>query len=789
MWVTTLDRKLLRDLERLKGQIATIALVLASGITSFISMRGTYASLESSRDGYYDRSRFAHVFAAAERAPESLAEHIESLPGVESVQTRIAEDVTLPIEGMPRPAYGRLLSLPATRETATNALHLRDGRLPHRGQGDEVVVLESFARAHGLQPGHGVPAVINGKLRTLRVVGTALSPEFVYAIRPGAMVDDPLRYAVLWMERSTVASAFDLDGAFNDVTLRLQPGASDAAVRTALDSMLAPYGGTGAVARRDQISNKIVSQELAQLETLSTMVPLVFLAVAAFLVNLVLGRTIRLQRPEIATLKAVGYGNAQIGRHYLGLVAVVMVPGSLLGVVGGWALGRLVLGLYANVFKFPSFEFRLSAGLVASAVIVSSLAAVAGALGAVRAAVKLPPAEAMQPPAPARYRRGFLDRIGLGIVAGPSGLMVLREVQRRPLRTLLSSAGIAGAIALMILGRFGWDSILSYFETTFQREQRQDLTVLFARPMAPRVVGQLRRMPGVVAAEGLRAAPIRIRHGHRMRDCVAMGMPTGMMLRRLVARGGQEVSVPDDGILVTKTLGEVLGLRVGDRPELDVREAERRTVRPVVVGFIDESLGLQVYARTEFLAALEGDLGAVSTVLLKVDPRGVERVDAQLRRSPHIIDVSNATADMQRMLDMNLSVMNTWTAVSLTLAASVIFGVVYNNARIALAARSRDLASLRVLGFSRREISWILLGSLGIEVALAIPIGLVLGHAWARQFMNSVDAEAFRWQVVIAPTTYLLAIGVVLLASAASALWVRRSLDSLDLVSVLKARE
>jgi putative ABC transport system permease protein len=414
---------------------------------------------------------------------------------------------------------------------------------------------------------------------------------------------------------------------------------------------------------------------------------------------------------------------------------------------------------------------------------------VAGALGAVRGAVKLPPAEAMQPPAPARYRRGILDRVGLGTLAGPSGLMVLREIQRRPLRTLLSSAGLAGAIALMILGRFGWDSILSYFEHTFQREQRQDLTVLFARPMAPRVVGQLRRMPGVVAAEGLRAAPIRVRYGHRMRDCVAMGMPHDMMLRRLVARGGQEVGVPDDGILVTKTLGEILGLRVGDRPELDVREGERRTVRPVVVGFIDESLGLQVYARAEYLAALQGDLGAVSTVLLQVDPRRVERVDAQLRRSPHIIDVSDATADMQRMLDMNLSVMNTWTAVSLALAASVIFGVVDNNARIALAARSRDLASLRVLGFTRREISSILLGGLAIEVALAIPLGLVLGHAWARQFMKSVDPEAFRWQVVIAPTTYLLAIGVVLLASAASALWVRRSLDSLDLVSVLKARE
>jgi putative ABC transport system permease protein len=515
-----------------------------------------------------------------------------------------------------------------------------------------------------------------------------------------------------------------------------------------------------------------------------------FLGVAAVLVNLVLGRMIRLQRPEIATLKAIGYSNAEVGRHFLALVAVVLVPGILLGVLGGLGLGRVVLGLYADFFRFPDLRFRLGTELVASAIVTSSVFAVVGALGAVWSAVRLAPAEAMQPPAPARYRRSVVERFGFATLVGPSGMMVLREIQRRPLRTLLSSAGIAGAIALLILGRFGWDSITSYFEHTFRREQRQDLTVTFARPMPPRAVGQLGRMPGVVTAEGIRAVPIRIRSGHRMRDAVAMGLSEASTLRRLVALGGgQEVLVPADGVLVTKTLGELLGLKIGDRPEIDVREGARPTVRPVVIGFIDESIGLQVYARAGLLAALEGDLGAVSSVLLRVDEREIDRVNQRLRESPNVIDVSAVTEDMRRMLDMNSSVMNTWTAVSVLLAASVVFGVVYNNARIALTARSRDLASLRVLGLTRSEISFVLLSSLAIEVALAIPVGLWAGTAWARQFMKTVDQETFRWQVVIAPTTYLLAIAVVLLASAASALWVRRSLDRLDLIGVLKARE
>ncbi|HEV8550097.1 MAG TPA: ABC transporter permease, partial [Polyangiaceae bacterium] len=529
--------------------------------------------------------------------------------------------------------------------------------------------------------------------------------------------------------------------------------------------------------------------ELDQLGVLSTMVPAVFVGVTAFLVNLVLGRLIRLQRPEIATLKAIGYSNAEIGRHYLGLVGVVLVPGSVLGVAAGRGLGGSILGLYAQSFRFPALQFRLEAGVVITSLAVSALAALVGAWGAVRSAVRLPPAEAMQPPAPAHYRRGLIERLGVTALVGTSGTMILREITRRPLRTLLSSFGIAGAISLLILSHFGLDSLLAYFENTFRREQRQDLAVVFARPMAPAVVSQLARVPGILAAEGVRAVPVRIRHEHRSRDSVVMGLPSPSTLRRLVGRGGPEVPIPADGVVLTKTLGDVLGLRLGDRAELEVREGERRTVRPVVVGFVDESVGMSIYARSGTIAALEGDLGAISSVLLKVDPRYAAAVDASLRRSPAIIDVSDASGDMQRLLDMNASFMNVWTAISIALSAGVVFGVVYNNARIGLAARARDLASLRVLGFTRREISGILLGSQAFEVALAVPLGLWLGRAWARQFMSMVDQETFRWAVVIAPRTYLLSAAVTLLAAAASALWVRRSVDTLDLVSVLKARE
>lgn len=593
MALDALHIKLRRELGALKGQIVTIALVLASGIASFLMLRGTVDCLESARDRYYDRQRFADVFLRLERAPEALARRVEQLPGVAALETRIAESVLVPLEGMPKPAYAELLSLPAGREPATNAVSLERGRLPERGRQDEVVLLEAFAEAHALEPGHHLPAVIGGKLRRLRVVGIARSPEFVYVLRPGAMIADPKRSAVLWMDRGALGSMYGLEGGFNELSLRLGPGASESTVRAALDDLFVPYGGAGAIARKDQLSNRIVRGELDSLSGIASLVPLVFLGVTAFLMRLVLGRWVALQRPHIATLKAIGYRDAEVARHYLALAGVVLVPGGVLGVIAGRLLGGVVLGLYASTFRFPELSFRLSPELVAIALVASGGAAVGGAWLAVRAVVRLPPAQAMQPPAPARYRRGLLDRIApLRALVGPSGMMVLRELERRPLKWALSSLGIAGAVALVVLGRFGADSVERYLVEVVGRTQRHDLAVMLTEAASPRAVGELAHLPGVISAEAARSIPVRVRHEHRGREAALIGLPPGARLRKLIDRQGEEVTLPPGGVLITQTLGELLRVRPGERLELELRSGERPVVRPVVSGFIDEAAGL-----------------------------------------------------------------------------------------------------------------------------------------------------------------------------------------------------
>ncbi len=331
----TLDRKLFRDLRRIWAQSLAIALVMASGTATFVLASGAYRSLEETRRAYYERYRFADVFAAVRRAPKALGEQVLAIPGVAAAEMRIARLALLDLEAIQEPATGQVVSLPDFAPQRLNRLHLRAGRLPEPERTDEVAVNEAFAMAHRLHPGATIRAILNGKKRDLRVVGIALSPEFVYALGPGDLMPDDRRFAVLWMSEKAAAALFDLTGAFDSVSLKLIPGTSEADVIEELDRLLARYGGTGAYGRKDHLSHAFLDAELKQLDAMRRVIPPIFLLVSAFLINMTLSRMIALEREQIGLLKAIGYGPLPIAAHYVKLVLLIAGFGIALGFLGG----------------------------------------------------------------------------------------------------------------------------------------------------------------------------------------------------------------------------------------------------------------------------------------------------------------------------------------------------------------------------------------------------------------------------------------------------------------------
>jgi len=737
---------------------------------------------------YYERQRFADIFVTAKRVPERVAERLAEIGGVAAIETRVVADVTLDIPGMDAPSRGRLVSIPSEGRPALNDVFLRSGRWIDPSRPDEVLVSEAFALSHAFEPGDSIAAIINGRRRVLQIVGIALSPEYIYTIPPGEIIPDDRRYGILWMERKALAAAFNMEGGFNDAVLRLMPGASSSEVIAELDRILAPYGGLGAIPRALQFSHWTLDSELRQLQKFGIIVPSLFLGVAAFILNVALTRALALQRPQIAALKALGYTNLELAWHYLKWALLIAALGAAAGTAAGAWLGSFMIQLYNQYFRFPVLEYRLSGGVAAGAILGSLFIAALGALSAVRRAVRIPPAEAMRPEPPAHYRTSLMERLA-GRRLSHINRIILRNLERQPFRALASLTGISLATAILVVGLFFIDAMDVLKEMQFSFVQRQDVTVTFFEPVSSKALYELRSLPGVVKVEPLRSVPVRLRHGHRSRNLTILGVASIPTLNRIVDRSGNVVTPPPEGLLLSKTLAEILQVSPGERVRVEVLEGARPVREVAVAGLVDEFLGLSVYMDGDALHRLMREGDTLSGAYLQVDSAEISRLYRRLKSTPAVAGVGltiEALRSFERTMAENMGIMTTLTVI---FACIIAFGVVYNAARVSLSERSYELASLRVLGFRRAEISLILLGELALLTAAAIPIGAGIGFLMAKGILAAVENELYRFPLVITVQNVARSALAVVAATAFSGLMVRRRLDRLDLVSVLKTRE
>lgn len=786
--MTALDRKLLRDLLQMKGQALAICAVLACGVAMFVMSLTTLASLEQTMDRYYRDYRFADVFVSLKRAPNALAERIEAIPGIARLQTRVVADVSLHVPGLDDPAVARLISLPDRGSPVVNDLYLRRGRWIEPDRTGEVMVSETFAQAHNLWPGDTVRIVINQRQRDLTIVGIALSPEFIYEIREGELLPDPLRFGVFWMSRRELAAAFDMEGAFNNVVISLMPTASEQEVIAQLDRLTERYGGLGAFGRDEQTSHRFISGEIDQLRGMATIVPVIFLAVTAFLFNMVISRMIATQREQIAALKAFGYTRREIGAHYGTFVGLIVLGGVLVGTGAGMWLGQSLVELYVRFFKFPLLQYVIDFRAIAPAIVFSAAAAIAGTFTAVRRAVLLPPAESMRPEPPANFRPTFIERMGLQRLFSQSARMVLRNLERQPVKSLLTCFGMALASSILILGNLNTDIIDRLVDFEFNLTQRQDMTVAFAEPASADAVRELTRMPGVVHAEAFRAVPIRIRSAHITRRTSLLGIASQRDLFRLLDADEDEIAIPPDGLLLSASLSKLLHVEIGEFVSVEVLEGRRPSRDVLIAGVIEDYSGLAAYMDINSLWRLLREQDTVSGAFLAIDHAHTASLFTRLRETPRIAAVTIKRAAIESFQETIAQNLMTMRAFTVAFASIIAFGVIYNSARISLSERGRELATLRVIGFTRGEISLLLLSELSLLTLASIPIGLVFG-SWLSMFtIESLQTEHQRLPFVISLRTYGFAAIVTIIAALLSGLVVRRRLDRLDLIAVLKSQ-
>lgn len=788
-----LDRKVLRDLWHLRGPMIAIAVVVLCGVASFVAMRSMVPHLAQAQAAYYRTAHFAHVWTRVTRAPNAVLRDLAAIPGVTTVEARVSGDVVVDVPGLREPATGRVMGIPTSRVPTLNRLAIQRGRTVAPGRDDEVVVSEGFATANGLAPGDSLGVVMHGRWRQLRIVGVGLSPEFVLELRPADLFPDNRRFGILWVDETLAAAAFGVQGAWNDAVFGLAAHADERAVIAQLDAQLTRYGSFGAYGRNVQVSHRYLSDEIEQARAFATAAPLILLGVAAFLVNIVLSRLVTSQREQVGMLKAFGLTAWELSRHYmllaLGPVLAGAVAGTLLGV---WLAGRLAT-VYAQSYRIPDAPFEVSPGVIIVAVAISVAAALLGAVHAVRRVQRLPAAEAMRAESPPRYRAGIAERIGLTRRLPPVARMTWRSIARRPWRAALSVVGMAMGVGVMMVGLFMFDAIDALRDVQFEAAQREDLAVTFTGPRGDAALRELAHLPGVTRVEPVRAIPVQLQHGPHVRQVAIVAVHDGARLRRVVDRKGKAVAMPGQGLLLSRALSTLLDVGVGDMLHVQVLDGWRHAQSMPVGALLDDLVGTNVYLPASTLRTLAAASGISPDVsdgaVLTVEPHWRDAVYTRLKHSPGVAGISaraSLLANFDRLMETSFNV----TLVTLLAFASAIsVGVVYNTARIALSERGRELASLRVLGFARSEVARMLFGEQFVLGVVAIPLGCAIGAAFAALIVAGLSSELFRLPFSLRGRTFGYAALLLAVSGVLSSVLVRRTLDRLDLVSVLKTRE
>ena len=779
-----LNRKLFRDLWAVRGQVIAISFVLAGGIATYVMAASTLDSLQRTQARLYREFRFPELFAGLKRAPDSVAARVAAVPGIATVETRVVAPANIELAGYGQPVSGQVVGLPRG-QGQFNLLHLHAGRLPEPGRDREALVSDGFAKAHKLQPGFSLQVTINGRKQRLDVVGVASTPEFIYQLAPGSIVPDFKTYCVVWMNAAPLEGSFNMTGAFNQLAATLQRGTRVEDAVQAVDHILRQYGGLGAHGRKDQISHRYLSEEFKQLTIMATMFPVIFLSVAAFLLNVVVGRLMATQRSQIATLKAFGYTTAAIVWHFLKFTTVIVVIGTALGIAGGAWMGGGLSRLYMDVYRFPYLDYSIGAGVLLVSFAVSITAAATGTLFAVIKAAGESPAVAMQPANPGRYRRSLFENKWL---SQPTR-MIVRNIERRPVKSLLSIGGVAMSTAILILGGFWGDAVDYMVFAQLRRAQLDDITVTFFGPVSTRALYSLMSLPGVTYAEPTRSVAARFRFEQRTYRTALQGMEAEGKLRRLLNTNLERVELPPEGILLTDHLATMLGVRPGQRLTVELLEGSRAVREVVVAGVVSEYIGVSAYMRRDALNRFLREGDSATGAFLAVDSQSIPELYRRLKTIPAVAGTAARAQALQSFYETLAAQMLTFALFNTLLASTIAIGVVYNTVRISLSERSRELASLRVLGYTRGEVAYILLGELTVLVFLAIPLGLLMGHGLAYFMATTAQTELFRVPFVIEPSTYALAALVVALATVVSAFLVGRKINHLDLVEVLKARE
>jgi len=791
--VGVLNRKLLRELRTSRSLLLAITSIIAVGVMCFVYMRSAYHNLSLAKWRYYTQCRMADFWVEVKKAPLAELEAVGRMPGVVAVRPRIAMFATVDLDRVVAPLNGLVLSLPDRRAPIINDIVLKRGGYFTQRRDNEVIVNDAFARHHDIFPGQWLHLILNNRRQELFVVGTAISSEFVYLVSPGSISPDPEHFGVFYLKKSYAEDVFDFAGAANQVVGQLAPATQQHPdeVLHRIETLLAPYGVFTTTPQHNQTSNRFLSDEIRGLGVFANIMPFIFMAVAALVLNMLMVRLIDQQRVTIGTLKAIGYTDRQIFWHFGKYGLALGSIGGLVGLALGFAMAEFVTSLYRMFYEFPDLANRIYPGTYLGGLGISLACAVVGSLHGGRAALRLNPAEAMRPRPPAQGGAIWVEHVDwLWRRLSFGWRLVLRNVFRHRLRAAVGVFAASMGAALLVTG-FMLAGALNYLiDFQFDLIMRSDIDLTFDDERGVGALLEAQQLPGVDHAEPMLDVSCTFINGPYRRRGGITGLLPNARLTIPRDRQGRAVRVPSTGLAMSRKLAEILHATQGRPIVVLPVKGRREPIEMQIAEITDSYVGMSVYADLGYLSSRVGEEFAMTGVQLALDRSGSREGELyrQLKRLPALRAV-NARSNVVRNLRMVVETQRIFIGFLVIFAGVIFFSSLLNSSLIGLAERRREVATLRVLGYTAWQVGGLFLRESMLLNFLGTMLGLPLGYLLAVVMSILYNTEMFRFPLVSPPSVWVTTVLLAIVFALAAHVIVQRSIHQLDWLDASKTRE
>ena len=763
---SVLNKKLRRDILNSKGMLIAVVAIIAVGVSFLVGMYGTFNNLTNAKTSYYSKCNIADFWIELKKAPNSTIEKITAINGVSSVRERILFPIVVDLEGVETPLSGTVISMPQERAKVINDIVMLKGTYFTEDKKNEVIVSKEFAKKRNIVPGSFIHLIMNGQRKKLFVVGVGISSEYVYMVPPGSIVPNPAEYGVFWIKQDYAEDTFGFSGAYNNLVGLLSPEAQKHPefILEEITDKLKPYGVFTNYDLKNQPSNMELVAELGGLRIFAILLPILFLGVAALILNVVMLRTTEQQRVIIGTLKALGVSNREIFWFFIKYSLTVGITGGVIGCFLGYWFAAFMTNLYQKFYTFPELNNLFYPSIMLIALVISIIFAILGSLRGVKGMVKLNPAEAMHPPPPQTGGKILFERwIWLWSRLDFRWQIVLRSIFRNKGRTIIGVLCAAMGAALVFMALAMSDSIGYMVSFQFNNVIHSDYTLNIRDEVNYGALYEVKRLPGITHAEPELIVPCNFINGPYHKKGVITGLIENPKLITPCNINGVQVKIPSTGLLMNERLAKILHLKVGDMVEFIPVKGLKQTHKVPIANIINSTFGLSVYADFKYLNHLISEESAISVIQLKgTQTRQQKRaLLTQVKKYPKLASLSDIKNDEKLMKTSFVQNMNTMVYTMIIFAAVIFLGSILNSSLISISERQMEIATFRVLGYSPIEIGKIFLRETLIVnitgAVIGIPFGYLLNYWTSLMYQNNmfsmpcyVTFSSYVWTMVLA---------------------------------------